>query len=463
MSNPTEADLQKKLSNIVAPQKVRVELSHRDELSWDALSQGRLHPLKKPHSTLPLCVVEPGSTSEVQQIVRLANEEKVPIVPYGGGSGLMGGALSTRPNILLDLRAMNRVFEIDSEALSARVQAGIVLEALDKKLNAVGFILGHDPWTVPVATVGGAISTNSVGYRAGIYGSMGAQVLGLEAVLPNGEILRTRGISKSSAGINLNFLLIGGEGCFGIITEATIRIFPQPEARALYGIQFQSFEPGFKAIEKLFHRRIRPAMLDFGDDEDDTGAPLYLVFEGAREIVKAEAKIAVAICTQEGGKLLPTREVENFWRDRHVIARRFMKNRRQRRERGQDGIFRDWIHVALPASKVLPFRTAARDVIKKHGVQLQESGLWVQPELFSLRLGAEEGGISDPQLALEETVEELLRLVQKLGGSMEYTHGVGVKLAPLMAEEHGYGLEVMRQIKKTLDPNSIMNPGKMGL
>ena len=408
-------------------------------------------------------MVEPGSTSEVQQIVRLANEEKVPIVPYGGGSGLMGGALSTRPNILLDLRAMNRVFEIDSEALSARVQAGIVLEALDKKLNAVGFILGHDPWTVPVATVGGAISTNSVGYRAGIYGSMGAQVLGLEAVLPNGEILCTRGISKSSAGINLNFLLIGGEGCFGIITEATIRIFPQPEARALYGIQFQSFEPGFKAIEKLFHRRIRPAMLDFGDDEDDTGAPLYLVFEGAREIVKAEAKLAVAICTQEGGKLLPTREVENFWRDRHVIARRFMNNRRQRRKRGQDGIFRDWIHVALPASKVLPFRTAARDVIKKHGVQLQESGLWVQPELFSLRLGAEQGGISDPQLALEEAVEELLRLVQKLGGSMEYTHGVGVKLAPLMAEEHGYGLEVMRQIKKTLDPNSIMNPGKMGL
>jgi FAD/FMN-containing dehydrogenase len=140
-----------------------------------------------------------------------------------------------------------------------------------------------------------------------------------------------------------------------------------------------------------------------------------------------------------------------------------MNNRRQRRERGQDGIFRDWIHVALPASKVLSFRTAARDIIEKHGVQLQESGLWVQPELFSMRLAAEEGQIANPQLALEETVEELLRLVQQLGGSMEYTHGVGVKLAPLMASEHGYGLEVMRRIKKTLDPNDIMNPDKMGL
>jgi len=102
-------------------------------------------------------------------------------------------------------------------------------------------------------------------------------------------------------------------------------------------------------------------------------------------------------------------------------------------------------------------------VIKRHGVRLQESGLWVQPELFSMRLGSEDDGTANAQLALEEAIEELLRLVQQMGGSIEYTHGVGVKLAPLMAEEHGYGLEVMRQIKRTLDPNNIMNPGKMGL
>src|SRR6185503_8596183 len=113
---------------------------------------------------------------------------------------------------------------IDKRARCARVQPGVVLEVLDQQLNESGLILGHDPWTVPVATIGGAISTNSVGYRAGIYGSMGEQVLGLEAVLPNGEILRTRGVSKHSAGLQLNFLLIGGEGCFGIITEATIKI-----------------------------------------------------------------------------------------------------------------------------------------------------------------------------------------------------------------------------------------------
>jgi FAD/FMN-containing dehydrogenase len=316
-----------------------------------------------------------------------------------------------------------------------------------------------------VATVGGAISTNSVGYRAGIYGSMGEQVLGLEAVLPNGEILRTRAVSKHSAGINLNSVLIGAEGCLGIITEATIRVFPKPPARRFSGYLFSSFEQGYAAIQQMFQQRLRPAVLDFGDDEDkhDQGALLYLVFEGNEEVVAAEEGLAERICSAHSGEALSRQEPEQFWLERHEIARRFMRTRRQRRERGRDGIYRDWIHVALPASKVLAFRRAAVELIERHGVRLQESGLWVQPELFSMRLGAEDRTVSNAQLALEKTVEELLRLVQQYGGSMEYTHGVGIKLAPLMAGEHGYGLQVMRQIKRVLDPNNVLNPGKLAL
>lgn len=465
MSSRTERGLPAKLAEIVGRHHVHVEASRLDELSWDALSEGRIHPLKRPQTALPLCVVEPGTTAEVQEIVRLANEEKIPIVPFGGGSGLMGGALSIRPNILLDLRTMNRILQMDPAARAARLQAGVVLEALEKKLNEAGFILGHDPWTLPVATVGGAISTNSVGYRAGIYGSMGEQVLGLEAVMADGEILRTRGIQKSSAGIDLNALLIGGEGCFGIITEATLRIFPVPAARLLRAFMFESFERGYAAIQEIFLQRLRPALLDFGDDAEkhEPGALLYLGFEGNRDVVEAEGKQAQSICAHRGGRRLPDADANEFFRDRHVIARRFMRNRRQRRERGRDGIYHDWIHVALPASKVLAFRREAAALIERRGVRLQESGLWVYPELFSMRLGAHDDGANQAQLRLEETIEELLRLAQTMGGSMEYTHGIGVKLAPLMAEEHGHGLEVMRRIKQTLDPNGILNPGKMGL
>ncbi len=465
MQTSSKDELYRKLARIVGPERVRTDESYLDERSWDALSEDRIHPLKRPETNLPLCVVLPSDTVQVSEIVRLANEEKVPVLPYGGGSGLMGGALSVRAGMVIDLRTMNRILEIDAGARSARVQTGVVLESLEERLNQDGFILGHDPWTVPVATVGGAISTNSVGYRAGAYGSMGEQVLGLEAVLPNGEILHTRAVPKSSAGIDLNALLIGGEGCFGIITKATIRIFPKPESRVLRAVLFESFEQGFAAIQEMFLRRSRPALLDFGDDAEqrDAGAVLYLGFEGIREVVTAEEKLALSICSQGGGKKLPSEAAERFWNDRHVIARRFMQNRRQRRGRGRDGVYRDWIHVALPGSKILPFRTAAMEIIGRGAVRLQESGLWIQPELFSMRLGIDDDGSGNGQLALETTVEELLRLVQQMGGSMEYTHGVGVKLAPLMAEEHGYGLEVMRQIKRTLDPNNIMNPGKMGL
>jgi FAD/FMN-containing dehydrogenase len=458
-----------RLKEIIDCERIISDPQKLDELSWDALSASRLHPRRRPEFVAPLCAVSPLSTEEVRRVVTFANAEKIPLVPYGGGSGLMGGALSIRPGIAIDMRAMNRIIEVDIEARSARAQAGVVLEALDQRLNQDGYILGHDPWTVPVATIGGAISTNSVGYRAGGYGSMGAQVLGLEAVLPNGEILRTRAVEKSSAGIDLNALFVGGEGCFGIITEASIRIFPRPEARLLHALLFESFEAGYRAIQTLFAQGVQPVLLDFGDSEDkfENGAMLYLGFEGMKESAAAQEARALAICRLHGATSLPQQEAERFWLERHAIARRFLNNRRERRERGKDGVYRDWIHVALPGSKVLAFRKAAIEIVERRGVRLHESGLWVQPELFSMPLMIEDvrdGAASgDAQMVLEETVEELLRLVQQMGGSMEYTHGVGVKLAPLMAAELGYGLEVLRQIKKALDPNNIMNPGKMGL
>lgn len=454
-----------KLSTAIDRTRISADPTLLDELSWDALSEGRIHPRHEPAVQRPVCVARPQCTDEVRRIVQFANQEKIALVPFGGGSGLMGGALSIGPCVAVDLREMNRILEIDTVARSARVQPGVVLEALDQKLNEVGFILGHDPWTVPVATIGGAISTNSVGYRAGIYGSMGEQVLGLEAVLPSGEVLRTRPVAKHSAGLQLNALLIGGEGCFGIITEASIRIFPKPAARLFLGFLFPSFESGYAAIQQLFAERLRPALLDFGDDEEkhEPGALLYLVFEGNRDLAAAECSLAAGICSAHQGRALDDDEPQQFWRGRHEIARQFARNRRQRRQRGRDGVFRDWIHVALPASKVLEYRRRAQEITSRRGVRLQESGLWVQPELFSMRLGAEESSMRDARLVLEETVEELLRLAQRMGGSMEYTHGVGVKLAPLMAEEHGYGLEVMRQIKRALDPNHILNPGKLAL
>ena len=222
-----------RLVRIVDSSQVLTDPARLDEASWDALSEGRIHPQKPLQTALPLCVVLPDSIDQVQKVVLLANEEKIPIVPYGGGSGLMGGALSLRPGIVMDLKKMDRVLEIDKDARTVRAQAGVVLEVLDKDLKEKGLMLGHDPWTLPVATVGGAVSTNSLGYRGGKYGAMGNQALGLEVVLANGKIVRTRAVPKSSTGMDLKHIFVGGEGCFGMITEATIKAFPLPERRYL--------------------------------------------------------------------------------------------------------------------------------------------------------------------------------------------------------------------------------------
>jgi FAD/FMN-containing dehydrogenase len=155
--------LVERLASIISAQWITTDPTVLDTLSWDAFSEGRAHPLRSLHTNSPACAVFPGSLDEVRRIVLFANEQKISIIPYGGGSGLMGAALSIKPGIVVDLRRMNQPLEIDVAARCARVQAGIVLEVLDKRLNEQNFILGHDPWTLPVATVGGAISTNSVG------------------------------------------------------------------------------------------------------------------------------------------------------------------------------------------------------------------------------------------------------------------------------------------------------------
>ncbi len=460
---PSNEKLIAELAGLLSPDQVLTDPARLEEHSGDALSEGRIHPLRKLQWSLPLCVVLPATTDEVCKVVALANAQKVPLVPYGGGSGLMGGAISLTPSIVIDLGRMNRILDINVESRMVRVQAGMVLESLNEGLNEKDLILGHDPWTVPVATVGGTISTNSLGYRGGKYGSMGEQVLGLEVVLPQGEVLRTRAVPKSSTGLDLKHLFIGGEGCFGIVTEATLRVIPLPQETSLQAFRFSSFEAGFEAIKKIYIQGLKPSLMDFGDDATkfDGGAVLYLGLEGTKEAVQLEEQIASATCHGRGGKKLRGDEAERFWRDRHEVARRFMQNRQGRRGRMRDNLYRDFIHVALPISEVLPFRKAATEIVAKHGVQLQESGLWTQPELFSMRLAAPEG--EQNQAILESAVEELLGLVQESNGSMEYCHGVGVKLAPLMAEEHGTALEVMKQIKKVLDPNRIMNPGKMSL
>lgn len=444
--------------------------------SHDALRRSRGAPVALPQAELPLAVIRPQSTAEVQQSVRFALDQRLPIVELGGGTGLMGGARTLRPGIVIDMRAMNRVLAVNQEDRTVRVQAGAVLEDVDEALQAQGLMLGHDPWTVPIATVGGTISTNSLGYRGAQYGSMGDQVLGLEVVLGDGSLLTIRPAARSSTGPRLKHLFAGAEGTLGVITEAVIRAFPLPERRRLIALEFPDFDTGFRAVEAMFAVGLVPAMIDYGQTyagsrEDSQrftpeGAPgkMQLAFEGYREAVAAATRRALSICTAHGAKRLPGRVARHFWDDRHVVAERL----RQRAEEDKratwlpEGAVFDFAHVSLPASRVLEFRDRAAVLLAERGVSIREWGLWNQPELFSVVMQQYVRQPEDAQL-FAEAVQAVLQLAQDVGGSMEYCHGAGIRLAALMEREHGRGLSLLQAIKAAVDPRGILNPGKLGL
>ena len=467
-----DEEVHRHLAKVLGPHNISADEASLRRYASDALRPGRFFPGSDTLQPRPQWVTWPQTVVQVQELLRFANKHAIPVVPYGGGTGLMGGATAAMGGIVLSLSKLNQIREINAEDRMVTTEAGVVLRDLDAALNQHGLILGHDPWTVPVATVGGTISTNSLGYRGAVYGSMSEQVLGMEVVLADGSLVTTRAVPKSSTGLSLRHLFIGGEGCFGVITSATIKAFPQPEQRSLHALHFPDFPSAFRTVTGLFHTGIVPSLLDMGEefDLDTKDAPpvsevieLYLGFEGVREVVDAQAGRARAIWLAEGGIEQDPQEARRFWEGRHLAAEGF---RRRREESGLAPYFQpasppvmDYAHMAIPASKVLSFREQCMQLVAQHKVGLREFGLWNRPELFSVVLV--DRTMQDDRLG--RAMEAMLMLAQDMGGSMEYCHGVGLRLAYLMEREHGTGLALLKKLKHTLDPKGIMNPGKLGL
>ncbi len=469
MPDDTEA-LLRRLRAELGPGRVDARKAAREERMLDALGPGRGSAAEGVAPALPLAVILPRSADEVAAALRIASETRTPVVAYGGGTGLMGGARSIRPGLVIDLRHLDRICEVDPASGYVWVEAGAVLDRVNRELEPHGLMLGHDPWTVGLATVGGAISTNGLGFLGGAYGSMGDQTLAVEAALANGILVRTRPVWPRSAGFDLSRLFIGTEGAFGIVTAAALRAYPLPEERRLLGFRFRRFEDGFEAVMALFARGIAPAVLDYGDRFAPGGGArveaepptLYLGFDGARAVVDAQASLAAAACEATGGRALPEADVRRFWERRHDIAERFARARQRRRGAlpRADGAF-DYLHVSLPASRVLAYREAAMALAADRGVDVLETGLWVRPGLFSMVFFT--AGSDDATARLARVIDDCLRLALREGGSIEYCHGVGLRLAHLMAEEHGAGLDALRALKRALDPAGVLNPGKGGL
>jgi len=304
---------------------------------------------------------------------------------------------------------------------------------------------------------------------------MGDQVLGLEAVLADGTILRTRPAVRSTTGLDLKRLFIGTEGTLGIVTAATLRVFPIPEREEIHAFSFRNFPRGLACLARMYDDGLAPAVMDFEETfpapllpwrSGDGPSVLYLGFAGSREVVAASWRAARRRLRAAVARPLPDREAREYWRTRHEIIYRHDEvspGVTQADVSLKDVIF-DYVHVALPRSKILAYRRSGLAILRRHGVRPIGFGVWTQPELVSLEVVRSAGADrAAARMAVASAVDEVIRRALSLGGSMEYVHGVGVKLAHLMAEELGTGLAVARRVKAALDPAGVLNPGKAGL
>lgn len=454
------------LIDIVGEENVLTGDYDLDRYSGDALTPSRAFGAEDAFTHLADAVALPGSAEEVSQIVKLAARMEIPVVPYGGGTGVMGGALPVRGGLVVSMQRMDRVLEVSPSDLTATVEAGVVVGDLVDHLENYGLMFGHDPYSVPIATVAGTISTNGVGYMAAAHGPMGNQVVALEVVLPDGSVLQTRPVPKYSSGPNLNYLFIGSEGAFGIITRATVRVFRKPEASTLTSASFDSFDQGFAAAAELLAIGMRPTLLDV--TEDDSGTTLYLLFEGFKEGVAAQEARWARVCAEFGGTPTGSGPAEDYWRFRHQSGENYKRTllgrpRRDRWARWGGGRGFDYLHMALPVSRVLEYRDRCKEIMAGTGVRVVEYCIWSRPELFSMMLRSDDDAGDDIRERLAEVVDQVLTLAQDMGGTMEYCHGVGVKLNHLLKREQGTGHNVISNLKRTLDPKNIMNPGKLAL
>jgi FAD/FMN-containing dehydrogenase len=318
-----------------------------------------------------------------------------------------------------------------------------------------------------------------LGYLGGRYGSIGAQVLGLEVVLGTGEVVRTLPLRKRSTGPDLTRLFIGAEGTLGIVTEATLQVFSQPQQRALIGFTFSDFADGFRALLEMQRRGVQPTSMDLAVDtwpvdlQERRGFPppepplLRLVFDGLTEEVAAQCAAVCRIVHAYGAGDLEQADLNEHWAARHAIADRWAQNPELREaqwlETPEGKSQFDFLHMTIPVARLLNFRRKVFAGIQDSGVSLCEEGVWIWPECYSLVLYCRQTKDNNAAQVMRQTTEEIYRLVQDIGGAVEYVHGVGVRLGHLMQRELGSGMAVLRALKASLDPDGIMNPGKLGL
>ncbi|MFZ5647254.1 MAG: FAD-binding oxidoreductase [Bacillota bacterium] len=464
----TDRFLAKAMKQILDPGRVLEDDLEKRLYSYDSSF------LSAQNKFYPDIVVLPRSTSEVSAIMKFAYENDIPVTPRGAGSGETCGCVPAKGGIVMDLSSWNTVEEVDVLNMQVLVRPGVVHSRLNEYLIRYGLFFPPDPGSTRMCTIGGMVSNNSSGMRAVKYGTTEQYVLGLEVVLPDGEVITTGGKNcrslKNASGINLTKIFVGSEGTLGVITKIRLRVWPKPRARGIAMASFDDLDKAPRAVLEVYKAGILPSGIEILDQSAIRAVNLYrpeinlppaeaiLLFEldGNPASVEWEghqvAEILKPLTTMIEWSTDPQR-MTDLWQGRSVVAAAAARLRQDgtRVFAGED--------ICVPLSKVAESLRRIKELGQKYKIDVVSYGHIGDGNIHTAL-------VINPDMAeevdrLNKLVDEIHRLAIELGGTTTGEHGVGLVRSEYSLLEHGNALEQMRRVKTALDPRGIMNPGKI--
>jgi glycolate oxidase len=423
------------------------------------------------HKHRPDAAAWPLNTDQVSEIIKLANRDYFPIIARGAGTSLAGLAVPQQGGLILDMGRMDKIIDINIEDRLVVVQPGVIYADLDRSLMRYGFFFPPDPASGAVCTLGGNVATNAGGIKGAKYGTTKDYVLALEVVLADGRVIHTGSkCMKSSSGYDLTKLFVGSEGTLGVVTEITLKINPKPPLVSTAMATFENLTDAGQAVSQIMHSGILPCALEVVDrqsitalrentdlDLPDVDVMLVAETDGytqAETDFQMEKIVALfqknnATTVKKAGS---QKEADALWQARKSVYGVYAKiNNNLSVE-----------DLAVPMSKVPEMMTAISAIAAKYDLKMPTVGHVGDGNLHPVI--CYDGTNKDEVERLEAASAELFRKVVALGGTITGEHGIGLAKIPFMEWEHGKeSMAVMRSLKETLDPNNILNPGKMGL
>jgi len=420
------------------------------------------HPRRRPE-----VVVWPIRAEEISQILKMANEERIPVTPWGAGTSLEGNPIPVEGGIVLDLQRMNRILELMEKDLQVRVEAGVVYKELNRYLSRFGLFFPPDPGTA--ATLGGMVGNNASGVRTIKYGATKDFVLNMVVVLASGEIVRvgTHAV-KSSSGYDLCRLFVGSEGTLGVVTEVTLRLVGLPEGFMAAVVQFGTIRQATDTVSHIMRSGLSPAALELLDAQTvrvvnaykklslEERPTLFIEFQSASSAgLREELEVVKEIC-QENGCLkfdsgVGREERNRLWEARYDVHEAIKVS--------HPGLSPLVIDTAVPISKYPDMVEWGQRVLEKRGLNGYIFGHAGSGNLHMEILGVPE--VKTEWQKVQEAGEEIVGFSLECNGTSTGEHGIGIGKRKFMKREHGGSLLIMKQIKDLLDPNGILNPGKI--